>query len=678
MQHFGTSTALHHRMAVSVGTELGAGTGLGSGLGTIAGAGLGAGLAAGAPLETDLGTSFGQVIAALGNGGTSGQSDGAVAWASGKGTRETWSHATPSSESPGVGRDGFKVNWQSMLRASGVARQQNGETTEAIVVESVHANATDGIGGGRGARSAAAAAFVDRNAAQPTPAAGGGNGSTEAPAVVVKSSTRGKQPEAFVGNGAADARGETAWDETKRASSIENSPTGSKSGQEKSLPRNAEARGHAAHGADVTTASPADVSGFAAQTAAWQANIPMANLLSSEASGLREPVDDQGQGRAAAVASATAGAADASEQAFGMASTAAVSTIANSIGNASAAAQIPIRSPQMLPRSQARSSEATPGAESEGRGHDGDQEESAVFRQSTSSIEPSAANSESKAIGVMHSRSTSGPDDSKPAGGEFFTHRTAGAAGASALTSGTSESNNPGTETGGESAITPLAKTGREIASAADNSPFSQQHEPHLALGQASAIETPVTVRDQAGGHGLALSATAAGSSSLGTPAPQEPFAALDAGTTVGAPNWIHAGGRQAEAGFEDPALGWIGVRADLSGGGVHAALVPGSTEAAQALSGHLEGLSAYLSENRMPVATLTMFAPGNSSEQTAANQNMGQAMEQGAGQHGEQQQAASIEMESQPGAGATAPAGKFDAMAYARDGRGTHISVMA
>jgi hypothetical protein len=195
-------------------------------------------------------------------------------------------------------------------------------------------------------------------------------------------------------------------------------------------------------------------------------------------------------------------------------------------------------------------------------------------------------------------------------------------------------------------------------------------------------------VRDPAGSHGSANTpATIAGSTAGPAPAPQETIDALDAGSTVGAPSWVHAGGRQAEAGFEDPALGWVGVRADLSGGSVHAALVPGSAEAAQALSGHLAGLGTYLSEQHTPVATLTMAAPGTSGIDAGPDQSLGQGMQQNAGQHGEQNPAQAFEMGSQPGFGAnvsslatgnTAEASGFDATLYARDGRGAHISVMA
>ncbi len=89
-----------------------------------------------------------------------------------------------------------------------------------------------------------------------------------------------------------------------------------------------------------------------------------------------------------------------------------------------------------------------------------------------------------------------------------------------------------------------------------------------------------------------------------------EAFALLDAESGIGHPGWIHLGGRSAEAGFEDPALGWVGVRADLNGGGLHAALLPGSEEAAQVLSAHLPGLSAHLLEGNAPVSTVTVETP--------------------------------------------------------------------
>ncbi len=218
----------------------------------------------------------------------------------------------------------------------------------------------------------------------------------------------------------------------------------------------------------------------------------------------------------------------------------------------------------------------------------------------------------------------------------------------------------------------------------------------HIAAAQptGAAMDGSAWARDPAGAQGTAGSAAGgagalAGSSAGTVPvtAPQETFAALDsgvgAGTAVGTPAWIHAGGQRAEAGFEDPALGWVGVRADLNGGSVQAAVVPGSTEAAQALSGHLAGLNAYLAEQHSPVATLTMAAPDTSGMESGAGQNM----QQSAGQHAEQNTQPAPQLNPQAVGSANAPASplsaisqssEFDAIAYASEGRGAHISVMA
>jgi hypothetical protein len=117
----------------------------------------------------------------------------------------------------------------------------------------------------------------------------------------------------------------------------------------------------------------------------------------------------------------------------------------------------------------------------------------------------------------------------------------------------------------------------------------------------------------------------------------RDTFAALDADPAPGAITWTHTGARQAEAGFEDPALGWVGVRADLSGGGVHATLLPGSVEAAQALGQHMDGLNAYMAQQHTPVESLAMGLPGsrdpNHSTEQGLSQGMDQGMNHGAGQ---------------------------------------------
>lgn len=89
-----------------------------------------------------------------------------------------------------------------------------------------------------------------------------------------------------------------------------------------------------------------------------------------------------------------------------------------------------------------------------------------------------------------------------------------------------------------------------------------------------------------------------------------DPFATLDAERAAPLSTWIHAGAHHAEAGYLDPALGWIGVRADATANAVHASLLPSSGEAAQVLGSHLAGLNTYLSEHHGQSATVTMAAP--------------------------------------------------------------------
>lgn len=121
----------------------------------------------------------------------------------------------------------------------------------------------------------------------------------------------------------------------------------------------------------------------------------------------------------------------------------------------------------------------------------------------------------------------------------------------------------------------------------------------------------------------------------------RDTFAALDGANATGAPAWIHAGAQRAEGGFQDPALGWVGVRADGGAGGVHAAVVPSSADAGQTLGGHMAGLNDYLAEQHLHVTNLTVGAPesragefaqgGSQSNQQQADQGSGQSAGAGA-----------------------------------------------
>jgi len=151
----------------------------------------------------------------------------------------------------------------------------------------------------------------------------------------------------------------------------------------------------------------------------------------------------------------------------------------------------------------------------------------------------------------------------------------------------------------------------------------------HMAGVQAGAQPIGATSDPSAfardGAAGRAVPATLPAAPASKAPGAGETFTALDTDAAHGA-SWLHAGTHSAEAGFEDPALGWVSVRADLAAGGVQAAVVPGTAEAAQALSPHMAGLNSYLNDQRSPVHTLTLSAPGGDSlaHQQAGNQGAG------------------------------------------------------
>jgi hypothetical protein len=142
---------------------------------------------------------------------------------------------------------------------------------------------------------------------------------------------------------------------------------------------------------------------------------------------------------------------------------------------------------------------------------------------------------------------------------------------------------------------------------------------------------------------------------------------------------------QQAEAGFQDPELGWVGVRADSSGSGIHAQLVAGSADAAQALGSHIAGLNAYLTEHHTPVDSLTLSASASGWSGTGSNQSAGQETQQGTGQQsGQGSEAASTTGTSVESLSRTAVSSQqttsawLESGAIATAGEGMHISVMA
>ena len=147
--------------------------------------------------------------------------------------------------------------------------------------------------------------------------------------------------------------------------------------------------------------------------------------------------------------------------------------------------------------------------------------------------------------------------------------------------------------------------------------------EPVPATASGIAIVTPAAPSN---------GATSAAAVSHGGEGAGETFTALDA-EGANRVTWVHAGGQQAEAGFEDPRLGWVSVRADVNGGAIHAALVPASADAAQVMGGHLDGLNAFLSEHHSAVETITLSAPSGRTHESGELGSQGEGMQQRAGQ---------------------------------------------
>ena len=95
-------------------------------------------------------------------------------------------------------------------------------------------------------------------------------------------------------------------------------------------------------------------------------------------------------------------------------------------------------------------------------------------------------------------------------------------------------------------------------------------------------------------------------------PPAHETFAAMDTGLNDGSARWILADSHRAEAGFQDPALGWISVRAQAGVAGIHAAVITTKAETAgKVLSGHLAGLNAHMSNHYEHMNTVTLSNPG-------------------------------------------------------------------
>ncbi len=117
-----------------------------------------------------------------------------------------------------------------------------------------------------------------------------------------------------------------------------------------------------------------------------------------------------------------------------------------------------------------------------------------------------------------------------------------------------------------------------------------------------------------------------------------ETFTAIDGQAHGPASQWTLSGSHRAEAGFQDPSLGWISVRAQAGAGGIHAAVVPASDAAAQVLNTHLAGLNAHMTPNYEHLNPVTLASPGAGLIGRGAGEHSAQHEDRGSNQREAQQ----------------------------------------
>lgn len=93
-------------------------------------------------------------------------------------------------------------------------------------------------------------------------------------------------------------------------------------------------------------------------------------------------------------------------------------------------------------------------------------------------------------------------------------------------------------------------------------------------------------------------------------PRETDTFATLDERSVPSVATWMHSSTHKVEAGYLDPSLGWIRIRADASSAGVQSSVIPSTPEAADALRGNLTELNSYLSKQSGELVSVTVSQP--------------------------------------------------------------------
>jgi len=149
---------------------------------------------------------------------------------------------------------------------------------------------------------------------------------------------------------------------------------------------------------------------------------------------------------------------------------------------------------------------------------------------------------------------------------------------------------------------------------------------------------------------------------------------------------WTLAGIHRAEAGFEDPSLGWVSVRAQAGAGGIHAVVVPASDTAAQVLNTHLAGLNAHISTQYEHLSTVTLASsdPGSGNREAGGqstqhdHRDSNQKQEQPGPEHSQSAQAVTPQRTSSSIARMEMGGVEIQASIFANHSGEGHFSVIA
>ena len=272
-------------------------------------------------------------------------------------------------------------------------------------------------------------------------------------------------------------------------------------------------------------------------------------------------------------------------------------------------------------------------------------------------------------------------------------------------------------QTSARSPLTTKEMTAKELA--AKDSAAGSYVAPHViaphaeggtALQSASGIALGVPGHAAVPAAGLAVDASASFASGhtggpergggLADTGHVSPFQVMDAsgsGSAASSASLTHSSSAASSlvAGYHDPQLGYVELKAQMGADGVHASLVAATEEGSTILAGHMPALHQWLNERSTPVETLNIGVREESSSRSFA----GTAGEGGASQPGGQSSASAgggqaQSEESRPGvrqisggAEAVAPMGFEGALGAAHvaraadvllGGTATYISVLA